>query len=674
MANIDINLNEKPARRKRRISSLWQLPIAFAVSFIWMESVFRISVYKTLFNAGIIYSTLFAVVTALLFALFSTFAKNKKVNFGIATGLLSVIYVLFGVQLIYYYVFKVPISAYSFGTPGQVIEFMNIILISIWENLFILILLALPLVLFCIFGRKRINLKRTPLQAKAILAAALIVSYLFTLLCLVISGNGPASAKTVYFNANVPYIAQQKLGVITNMRLDFQRLFFGFEEKTEFPEDPDFSEDPLPGSDAESSSAPSSSVIEYGDNAMDIDFESLAAAATNSTLKGMHEYFGSLTPTKKNEKTGIFKDCNLIFITAESYSRYMIMYPELFPTLTKMATEGFEFTNFYNSSWPVSTTDGEYVACTGLIPKSGVRSFKLSADNYLPFVMGNQFAKIGYPTPRAYHNHTYTYYQRDKSHPNMGYIYKGYGNGLDVRKTWPESDLEMMQLTLPEYINEEKFHTYYMTVSGHQLYTFGGNYQAGRHKEEVAHLNLSDGCRAYLACNLELEYAMKYLIEELDKAGKLENTVFVISADHYPYGLSVEDHSAFVGHPIDETFELFKSSLIIWKPGMAHEVIDDPISSLDIIPTISNLFGLEYDSRLLMGRDIFSDSEPLAIFQTRSWITEKCSYNAQTGEVKSFTGEEISDEYLARIKKTVANKFKYSPLILDNDYYAKVLK
>ena len=37
MANIDINLNEKPARRKRRISSLWQLPIAFAVSFIWME-------------------------------------------------------------------------------------------------------------------------------------------------------------------------------------------------------------------------------------------------------------------------------------------------------------------------------------------------------------------------------------------------------------------------------------------------------------------------------------------------------------------------------------------------------------------------------------------------------------------------------------------------------------
>ncbi|MBQ3096291.1 MAG: sulfatase-like hydrolase/transferase [Clostridia bacterium] len=672
MESIDIKLKPTTPTRKRRISSLWHLPIFFALSFIWMETVFRVTIYKSFFGAGLIYSTLFSVVTALVFALLSTLSKNRKVNFAVATGLIAAIYLLFGIQMVYFTVFQVPMAAFSFTTPGQVVEFMDIILLTIWQRLFVLILMVIPLVLFCIFGRRRINLKRTPLPAKALLAAAALAAYLFTLLCLLFSGNGPASSKTVYFNANVPSVAQEKLGVVTNMRLDFQRLIFGFEERTVDPDisDEPGSDDPLPTVEP----TPEPSEIVYGDNVMDIDFAALAAAETNSTLKGMHEYFGSLTPTKKNEKTGIFEGCNLIFITAESFSRYPQMFPELFPTLTKMATEGFEFTNFYNSSWPVSTTDGEYVACTGLIPKSGVRSFKLSANNYMPFCMGNQFKKLGYPDPLAYHNHTYTYYQRDQSHPNIGYIYKGYGNGLDVRKTWPESDLEMMQLTLPEYINNDRFHTYYMTVSGHQLYTFTGNYQSKKHKEEVAHLDLSDGCRAYLACNLELENSMKYLIDELEKAGKLENTVFVISADHYPYGLSVEDHSAFVGHEIDQTFELFKSTLIIWKPGMEHEVIDDPISSLDIIPTISNLFGLEYDSRLLMGRDVFSDSEPLAIFQTRSWITDKCSYNAKTGEVTSFTGEEISQEYLSRIKKTVANKFKYSPLILDNDYYAKVLK
>ena len=144
----------------------------------------------------------------------------------------------------------------------------------------------------------------TPLPAKALLAAAALAAYLFTLLCLLFSGNGPASSKTVYFNANVPSVAQEKLGVVTNMRLDFQRLIFGFEERTVDPDisDEPGSDDPLPTVEP----TPEPSEIVYGDNVMDIDFAALAAAETNSTLKGMHEYFGSLTPTKKNEKTGIF--------------------------------------------------------------------------------------------------------------------------------------------------------------------------------------------------------------------------------------------------------------------------------------------------------------------------------------------------------------------------------
>ena len=78
----------------------------------------------------------------------------------------------------------------------------------------------------------------------------------------------------------------------------------------------------------------------------------------------------------------------------------------------------------------------------------------------------------------AYHNHTYTYYGRHISHPNLGYVYKGLGNGLDVKESWPESDLEMIEKTVPEYMNSQPFHTYYMTVSGHMQYSFTGNYIA----------------------------------------------------------------------------------------------------------------------------------------------------------------------------------------------------
>ena len=190
----------------------------------------------------------------------------------------------------------------------------------------------------------------------------------------------------------------------------------------------------------------------------------------------MHEYFKCVPPTKKNEYTGKFKDYNLIFITAEAFSSYAV-HKDITPTLYKMVNEGYQFTDFYVPLWDVSTSDGEYVAMTGLIPKSGVWSFYHSSKIDLPFVMGRQFEKLGYNT-LAYHNHTYDYYRRDLSHPNLGYDYKGVGNGLDMVSQWPRSDLEMMELTIAEFIDKEPFHVYYLTVSGHLEYNFIGNAMA----------------------------------------------------------------------------------------------------------------------------------------------------------------------------------------------------
>lgn len=106
----------------------------------------------------------------------------------------------------------------------------------------------------------------------------------------------------------------------------------------------------------------------------------------------MHEYFAKVDPSKKNEYTGKYKGKNLIFITAEGFSPYAVN-RDLTPTLYKMQEEGFKFKNFYTPLWGVSTTDGEYVACTGLLPKEGIWSFYKSSDNYLPFAMGNQLKR-----------------------------------------------------------------------------------------------------------------------------------------------------------------------------------------------------------------------------------------------------------------------------------------
>lgn len=416
------------------------------------------------------------------------------------------------------------------------------------------------------------------------------------------------------------------------------------------------------------SGLPDPSPMDTSPHVLDIDFASLAESAPNDTIRQMHSYFSTVTPTNRNEYTGMFKGYNLIFLTAESFSPYAV-WEDLTPTLYKLVHEGFYFENFYNPVWGVSTSDGEYVACTGLIPKSGIWSFRQSAQNYLPFVMGNQFKTLGYPT-RAYHNHTYDYYRRDLSHPNMGYDYKGLGNGLEVRKTWPESDLEMMEKTVPEYIGDEHFHTYYMTVSGHMDYNFTGNYMAYQNRDLVKDLPYGEEGRAYIACNIELDRALAWLIEQLEAAGIADRTLIALSADHYPYGLAKSSLDELAGHEVEENFELYRSHFILWSASMEEPiVVTRPSSSLDIIPTLSNLLDLPYDSRLLMGVDLLSDAPSLVIFNNRSFITDEFSYNSKTGKALTNDGEPADMEKVKAVNRQVKEKFEYSDKILTYDYY-----
>ena len=189
-------------------------------------------------------------------------------------------------------------------------------------------------------------------------------------------------------------------------------------EDTELPESPDTPDPPLAPEDSGEEEEPVPPA--YGDNVLEIDFQELIDGETDETLLRMHEYFSQAEPTEKNSWTGYFAGKNLIWIVAEGYSGEVALRPDVTPTLYRLSQEGFRFENFYTPLWGVSTSDGEYVTTTGLIPKSGTWSYRESADNYMPFGFGNLFSHLGYAA-NAFHDHVYTYYNRDKSHPNMGY-------------------------------------------------------------------------------------------------------------------------------------------------------------------------------------------------------------------------------------------------------------
>ena len=84
--------------------------------------------------------------------------------------------------------------------------------------------------------------------------------------------------------------------------------------------------------------------------------------------------------------------------------------------------------------------------------------------------------------------------------------------------------------------------------------------------------------------------------------------------------------------------------------------------------------GLEYDSRLLMGKDVFSTADPLVIFANRSWITDKAMFNPETGELIQLTDEPVDEDYVNQINKLVKTKFTYSAKILEYDYYSILFK
>jgi len=258
----------------------------------------------------------------------------------------------------------------------------------------------------------------------------------------------------------------------------------------------------------------------------------------------------------------------------------------------------------------------------------------------------------------------------------MGYEYKGVGNGLELPQiVWPNSDLEMIQVTVDDYIDQQPFHAYYMTVSGHFEYSWGGNMMSRRNRDAVEHLQMSEAAKAYIACHIELDKALEYLMKRLNDAGIAENTFIVLSTDHYPYGLpgvdGVDGISEFLGHPVDKNFEIYENNLIIYAQGMEPVTVDKPSSSLDIIPTVSNLMGLEFDSRFLMGRDILSNSDALVIFWNRSFITEN-GRRIRNGDFVPNPGVTVDDDYADNIRALIDAKFTVSASILDLDYYRRV--
>lgn len=631
----------------------------FLFFLIYEEIIFEVLTVPNTEN--LVLKVIFLILSALIFDTIMKFFKkeHRKRLFFILTIGISIIYIVY---YLYYKIFQNVLSVYSVMHGTQAIQFTDVILGRIIENWYGILLFALPIICLIVF-RKKLDFYKSHREL-LVNAISIVIFYAISLGVIAVTSNENDinSNKNLYYNINNPNSNLKSFGLLQSIRLDLCRTITGFEEKQLYIYENENGEEKVINTD------------EY--NVLDIDFNNLIENEEDKTIKEISEYLSKQEPSKKNKYTGMFKGKNLVVVVAESFSQLAIR-EDLTPTLYKMYNQGFEFKNFYTPLFPVSTADGEYLTDTSLVPAEGTWSIETVAGNYMPYSYANVLKKEGYKT-FAYHNYDYTYYNRDKYLETMGYeTYLGGGNGLEDRmnlKVNPSSDYEMVKTTIDDYINEEHFLAYYMTMSGHMDYN-KTNAMVVKNWDMVKDLPYSDKAKSYLATQIELDRAMEELINRLENAGKLDDTVIIITGDHYPYGLTLDEMNEISTFERDRVFEKFRMPFVLYNNAIKDSIeIEKYASSLDVLPTMLNLFGVKFDSRLLMGRDILSDSEPLIIFSDRSYIESDGRYDSNSEIYISNNGEEKTEEQILKTKKEIYHKYRYSRLILQNNYYRKLLE
>lgn len=503
--------------------------------------------------------------------------------------------------------------------------------------------------------------KKQSLNAQLIALTSLILLIgllYFTLISNKMQNNIQLQSNTsLFINPSMPNIVVDQFGVTTFGLLDIKSTLSPIEEE----------------------------IIEYNVNPKEIKEETdytrkiddtrwlkVTEEETNRQYKNLNNYYLSRKITDKNKYTGELEDKNLIVIMMESANNIAID-EKYYPNLSKIYNEGWTWKNAYSPRNSCSTGNNEMSGMTSLYTINNSCTANIYKNNIYPESIFNLFTEAGYSTS-SYHNYTEQYYRRKIIHPNMG---SGHYYGVEELgipysnkyEEWP-SDVELMEKVLENIKDENKHMTWITTVSSHQPY--GVDSKLGNlYIDEFLNLGYSKPLARYMSKLKTLDEAIGVLIQGLKEQGTLDDTVIVFYADHYPYGLNDKVLNEYFDYDVSINNETDRTPFIIYNTELEPNQRDDYTTYMNILPTIANLFNLDYDPRLYAGEDILSDDySKRAYFANGSWQDEKAYYNATTGKI-SYINEEntYTTEEIQIINKEIDEKIKMSNLAIRTNYF-----
>ncbi len=356
-----------------------------------------------------------------------------------------------------------------------------------------------------------------------------------------------------------------------------------------------------------------SGLYEYGLRAMYKFFYNLITIDRDA-LKEEIDVYNSLynVPLEKNEYTGIFKDKNVIYVLMESVDSWVID-DETMPTLNYLKNTGLNFTNRYSPFFNGGQTiNSEFSMNTGLYAITDYDTiFDIDTVDY-NYSLANTLKKNGYSV-NSFHANTGKFYNRREFHNLLGY--ENYYSGVDLQKS-KKLNKNTNYFVDSNFIKDDylsnamlkkdgKFLSFMTTYSGHLDYNkfnkvfkeVDGNITNKYNTEEEY---------IYRSLVHDTDEFLRLLLEKLESENLLDDTVLVLVSDHYVYGYSDANYVALKKNVSNDPKALQNTPFIIWSKDIKHKEVNTILDTADILPTLLNMLGIEYNPMNYIGEDVFS--------------------------------------------------------------------
>lgn len=527
------------------------------------------------------------------------------------------------------------------------------------------------LVMYIILSKRideRVNKKNNRRASITILIVSLSVFIASIMMPLLQDKNQIVSTRELFRTAQNPSLTVEKYGALGFCFLDVKAMIFPTAASENYEviqkhKDKDTNGDSI-----------NARVID------DTEWKKVISNETNKTMNNLNNYFINRDITDKNDYTGLFEGKNLIVIMMESVNDIFIN-EEYYPNFYRLVTNGWYWENNYSPRNSCATMNNEFSGMTSIYSIYNTCTASKYRNNSYYESLFNIFNNKGYVTFSS-HNYTQAYYPRKTIHKNMGS-----GEYFGVEKlgisysseyiNWSNDDdfmKSILGILAKKTENGENFMTWLTTVSSHQPYGVS-SIQGDKYYSMTNGTKYPNDVRRYMSKLKILDDGLGVLLEGLEERGILDDTVIVLYGDHYPYGISKNNLNKVLDYDTNEDYNAERVPFVIYNSKEESKVFSEYTSYINILPTLANLFNMDYDPRLYLGDDILSENyESLAVFADGSWKNEKAFFNASKNKIKYYQSDEYTSEELRIINADINTKINVSSAAIKNNYFEYLSK